>query len=198
MNKLIALLAAMMLCMPSAALTEYVPSITAGDLTSFKVISGDLPENAAVVVRPVDDTETMRQEHIDICRNEMSKLADENAVETYFGEVKDTLGNVVNMKDILETETLNVYEFCPFVVENYREAYGNVTTKMSFATLYEKAERVIVMIGLVTANADGTQSIEWVALDGVGAEDGGVEVEFDARLMNAVQNGTAIVSIVSK
>ena len=198
MNTLIGLLAAMLLCVPGAALAEYVPSMTTGDLTSFEVISGDLPEDAAVILRPVGDNEATRQEHIDICQNEIRKLAAENAVETYFGEVKDAGGNAVDLKDILETPVLNVYEFCPFVVENYKEAYGNVTTKLGFSTLYEKAEKVVVMVGLVAVHADGTQSIEWVALDGVGAEDGCIEVEFDARLMNAVQNGTAIVSIISK
>lgn len=70
---------------------------------------------------------------------------------------------------------------------------------MQFSTPYEKDEKVIVLIGLAKENQDGVQSIEWTAYEGIGVEEQGcIQVELDPEIILAIQNGTALLAIVSK
>ena len=59
------------------------------------------------------------------------------------------------------------------------------------------------MIGLVNENADGTITVDWNAFEGVGiAADqieaaGSIQVELDAETVLAIQNGIALLAVVS-
>lgn len=132
---------------------------------------------------------------VEACQNQIEKLAASASVEAYFGEVKDGDGNVISLKEILGTDTLNVNEFMPVVVENYEESYGDVTATFQFSTPYAQGEEVLVLVGVINAL---TGEVEWVALAGVGTADGGIEVTFTAAILSAIQSNTAMMAVVSK
>ncbi len=213
MKKLICLVLVVTLCMMTmGALAESTPSKTTGDLTHFTVTAENQPDNSQYYLLPVNEA-TMGeriseyQERIDIAQIEIDKLlATSETVEAYFGEVADEEGDVVVLKEQLETkEALNVFEFCPVIAGGFNDDYGVVTAKMLFSTPYEEGERVLVLVGFVTLNEDGTQTVNWREFEGVGigtegAGDeviGRIQVEFDIQTVLAIQEGIALLAIIS-
>ena len=178
MKKVVALLIALMLCLTAVAFAEAVPSKTTGDMTAFKVAGENVPADAKFAIGAAAANE--------LSAAEVANLK-AKGVAAYFGE------------DVELDADATVNEFCPFVASNYEEAYGNVKATMQFPTPYTAGEKVVVLIGLVTENTDGTQSIEWVAYEGVGVgSEGAIEVELDAAIIVAAQNGTALMAVASK
>ncbi|MDO5378772.1 MAG: hypothetical protein Q4G52_10605 [Clostridia bacterium] len=211
MKRVVCIALALMLCLSAAAVAESVPSKTTVDLTKFEVTAEYLPQDANLFLHPVNeptvgDALAEYEEHLAICQAEIEKLSASESIETYFGQVKDIDGQIVSLKELLETEELNVFEFCPAVAGGYQAAYGKVTATMLFSTPYEKDEKVVLMIGLVTVNADGTQTVEWYAFEGIGLgavegqeeTEGRIRVELSAEIVEAIQNGTALLAMVSK
>jgi len=195
--------------MAVAAEAEFVPSKNRGDLTRFEVTAENQPADQSLFLRPVDARETEDyQARLDVCRVEIEKLAASPSIEAYFGNVMDMTdgeGRVVPLGELMEESGLNVFEFCPLIAGGFQETCGKVTATMLFATPYEKGERVLVLIGLVTLNEDETQSAEWRAFEGVGLEadpsevayTGRVRVELDSETVLAVQRGAALLAVVS-
>lgn len=199
MKKIVSILVALMLCLSAAAFAESVPSKTTGDLVQFEAAADNLPADAGFYIQPIAEDDEAYQQSVEISQNEITKLAQSENVAAYFGEVKNAEGEVVDVKALLESDTLNVYEFCALAAGLYQESYGNVSIKMQFSTPYEKDEKVIVLIGLAKENQDGVQSIEWTAYEGIGLEEqGSIQVELDPEIILAIQNGTALLAIVSK
>lgn len=209
MKKLICLVFAAILCMTTlGALAESTPSKTTGDLTHFTVTAENQPEDENIFLRPVIDEESEEyQERLTICEKEIEKLAASESLEKYFGNVvnmTDMSGNIVTLKDLMEENELNVFEFCPLIAGGFQEECGKVTAEMLFSTPYEEGERVLVMIGLVTVQEDGTQTVEWRAFEGIGLSADGateyagrIQVELDAETVLAIQEGIALLAIIS-
>lgn len=196
MKKLACLVLSMLLCVNAVALAEFVPSKTTGDLTKIEVAAENMPAGATMVLSAVSSGDVANQQLLATCQTELDRLAS-TPVTTYFAGVKDINGNDVDLAAVLGTQDLKVYEFCPLVVSDYVEDYGAVTATMSFSTPYAEGEKVLVMVGLVTVNEDGTETVEWVALEGVGAN-GGISVQFNAETLTKVQDGSALLAVVSQ
>ncbi len=197
MKKLACMLLALLLGLTSvAALAESTPSKTTADLTKVEVTAENLPADSGFFIRLINEEETEYRELLDICEAEVAKLAAADSVEAYFG--KD-----VDLKAIVAADSLNVFEFKPVIAGDYDAAYGKVTAKMLFSTPYEAGEKVAVMVGLVTENADGTLTVDWNAFGGIGIaaeqveEVGRIQVELDAETVLAIQNGIALLAVVS-
>ena len=197
MKKFACMLLALLMCLTSAAaLAEYTPSKKAADLTKVEVTAENLPANSGFFIHIVNEDETEYQKQLDICKAEVTKLAAASSVDTYFG-------TDVDLKAIVAADQLNVFELKPVIAGGYDAAYGKVTAKMLFSTPYEVGEKVAVLIGLVTENADGSTVVDWKAFAGVGvAADqveaaGSIQVELDAETMLAIQNGIALLAVVS-
>lgn len=197
MKKFACMLLALLLCLTSvAALAEYTPSKKAADLTKVEVTAENLPADSGFFIRIVNEDETEYQKQLSICEAEVAKLAASDSVETYFGAN-------VDLKALVAANQMNVFEFKPIIAGGYDAAYGKVTAKMLFSTPYEAGEKVAVMIGLVNENADGTITVDWNAFEGVGiAADqveaaGSIQVELDAETVLAIQNGIALLAVVS-
>ncbi|MGN0779383.1 MAG: hypothetical protein ACI4MJ_09570 [Aristaeellaceae bacterium] len=127
-------------------------------------------------------------------QNEYSKLLNATTPETYFGTVAGEGGEVVDVRELLGAEagdTLNVHEFGPVAASGFTMEDDKATVTLSFATPYDTD--VVVMIGLVAE--DGT--VAWNAFKGE-AVNGSIKVEFPAEILVAIQNGTALMAIVSK
>ena len=206
MKKIACIVLALLLCLSMAAMAESVPSRTTTDLTTITVAAENMPADAnftltpITVVDPANMTPEM-QVRVEACNAEIAKLNESgNAVE-YFGEVTDANGNAVSLTELLGTDEVNVYEFFPLSAEGFEVEYGAVTATMVFSTPYEEGQQVAVLVGIVTENADGTQSVAWQVFDGVGtsvAEGSGIEVTFTPEILEQVQNGTALMAVVSR
>ncbi len=195
MKKIVSLLLAMMMCLTAIAFAESVPSKTTNDLTAFEVSGEQIPADSdfAITTASAED-----EEKVKACENEIASLKQVGAA-AYFSDVKNAAGEKVDLAAVLEADTLNVYEIVPVVASNYDAAYGAVQTTMLFSTPYAAGEKVIVLIGSVTVNADNTQSVEWVAYEGVGVgTDGAIQVELDANIISTVQDGNSLIAVVSK
>lgn len=199
MKKIVSLLVVLLMCLTTGAIAESVPSKTTGDLTQFEVAFANMPADTGFFILPDAQDEAEYQNRLDICQKEVITLSQAKSITEYFGEVKDASGAVVNMAAQLGSDTLNVYEFCALSAGGYEEANGAVTAKMLFSTPYEVGEKVLVMVGIVTVNQNGAQSVEWFVYEGVGAEEQGcIRVELNPEIVLAIQNGTALLAIVSK
>lgn len=182
MKKLVCLVLALV-CFATVAMAESVPSKSTADMVSVEV-KGD----AGIVVAPVEDT-AENQVVIAKCNAEIEKLAAAASVAAYFGEVKNAAGEIVTLGD-----GLTVAEFLPLTVANYEETAGNVTVSFQLATPYAAGETVIVLVGIVAE--DG--AVEWTAFEAVGTGvNGAIEVEFTSEVLLAIQNGTALMAVVS-
>lgn len=211
MKKLVCLILALTTCVSAAAMAESVPSKTVADLTHFDVIAENQPGDETVYLNQVTMGETLPeyQECIDICQKEIEKLAASETVESFFGEVTDADGNVVDLRALLDVDAdaaLNVFEFCPVIAGGFREDCGKVTATMFFSTPYEKDEKVLVMIGIVTVLENGTQDVAWQVFEGIGLgavesqeeSVGSIQVELTPEIVMAIQNEIALLAIVSK
>ena len=77
---------------------------------------------------------------------------------------------------------------------------------MFFSTPYEKDEKVLVMIGIVTVLENGTQDVAWQVFEGIGLgavesqeeSVGSIQVELTPEIVMAIQNEIALLAIVSK
>ena len=197
MKKFTCMMLALLLCLTSvAALAESVPSKTTADLRWIEADPEKDPEDSGFYIRIVTVDETNYQERVEICTEEIAKLAAAESVEAYFGEEQD-------LKSIVGADELNVFEYVPIIAGGYDIAYGTVTTKIWLATPYEVDEKVAVMIGMVTENADGTNTVSWKAFEGVGiapeSEEAvaGIQTELDPETVLAIQEGVALLAIVS-
>lgn len=124
---------------------------------------------------------------------EVEKLAAAESPKAYFGTVKDADGKEVDLEALLGTKDLKVLEMQPLVISGYDKATGELPIVLTFATPYEKGAKVVVMIGFVTDNG-----VEWIAVEGVGTDKGGIEFKLPAEIAERVQNETTLVAPVSK
>ena len=210
MKKIVCLTLALLLCLSAVALAEeVVPSKYTSDMVVVEVdpaLNTNVPADSGFVVIPVlEEDEAQAVEYADniaLCREEIVKLmesaaggTDASGVEAYFGEVRDSEGNVVVLSEALSAPALNVYEFMPLVAVNYDEAYGNVTLTFQFKTPYAQDEPVLVLIGLRNAE---TGEMEWTVFEGIGVgEEGAVQVEFTPEILKAIQEDNALLAVVS-
>lgn len=175
-----------LVCVGTAAMAEYVPSKSTANMVTVGVKTEGAAANVAFTVTP-------SAKQAQTCQNEIAKLSAASSVEAYFGDVKTADGASVDMKALLGTSTLNVYEFMPVAVQNYETTYGKVEATFNFSTPYAVNEKVIVLVGIPDANG----KIVWTALEGVGVA-GGVQVAFDEAILQAIQSGDAVMAVVSK
>lgn len=225
-KKLFCLMLALMLCLTSVVVlaeetadTETVteetavvavPSKTAEDMTHIEVDVENTEEDASgFFIRDVQETEEEYQTRLDACAVEIEKMAAAESFEEYFADATDFSGNAVDLDEALEvteTEELKVYECLPVIAGGYKEEFGKVNVKMLFPTPYEVGQKVMVMIGFVTINEDGTQTVQWIAYDGYGIEStvddvtlqGCIQTILDPEIVEAIESGLALVAIVSK
>ena len=210
MKKIVCMTLALLLCLSVAALAEEaVPSKNTLDMVAVEMelaLNPNIPADSGfVVILVLEEDEAHLEayaEHIALCREEIAKLAesaaggtDASGVEAYFGEVRDSEGNVIVLSEALTAQALNVFEFMPLVAVNYDETYGNVTLTIQFKTPYEEGEPVLVLIGIRNAE---TGEMEWTAFEGAGVgEAGAVQVTFTPEILTAIQENVALLAVVS-
>ncbi len=200
MKKIVCLLMALALCLSVTAMAEEAtPSKTIQDLNKFEVtMENPIPEGAAPVqMAPLATNELTEEqkaafeETLTVCNDEVAKLQNAAAPVEYFTSVKDETGKVVTIADLLGTDKVDVFEFCPAVATGYDEAYGKVTASMKFATPYTENDKLVVMVGIFENDA-----INWTAYPAT-VVDGNVQFTMNPESALAMQNGVALIAVVS-
>ena len=194
MKKLVCLVL-VLLCFVAVAAAESVPSKSTADMVVVtEIVTEDGTVVPGLVVEAVTDP-VAYEKAVEVCSQEIEKLVASTSVEEYFGEVRDTEGNVVSLTEALGAENVTVNEFVPVVVDNYNAELGNVKVSFKFSTPYEAGKKVVVLVGIVDPL---TGEVEWVALEGEGTgDDGAIAVEFTPEVLEAIQGGTAMMAVVS-
>lgn len=213
LKKLTALVLALALSVSYSAMAQAVPSKTIADLTRFEVTAENQPGDPDIFFLPLNEAAGEElpeyQKHLDICQMEIEKLAASESIERYFAKVTDSAAEPVDLRALLGIEknaALNVFEFCPAIAGGFQEECGKVTVSMLFSTPYEEGEKVLVLIGIVTELEDGTYSVDWQAFEGIGQEAleereetcGCVRVELTPEIVLAIQDGIALLAVVSR
>lgn len=204
MKKVICLIVSVLLIaltvMPSAvASAQIIPSKTTGDMTQIEIKMEDADESE----KNVFFTSSLADEKaVAISYAQIEKLKESTSVEKYFGEVKDSEGNVVSLAELLETEELNCFEFCPVKAGGFEQQEGAATLKMYFVTPYSAGEKVLVLIGF-WPEEDGQpvadeNNIEWIVYEAEVDETGWVVTSIDVQTLLRVQENNALMAIVSK
>jgi hypothetical protein len=94
--------------------------------------------------------------------------------------------------DNASLDSLAVNEIVSLKVENYDTAYGDVTVEFSFATEYEIGKAVVVLLGLT----DAAGNIEWIAVDAVAVEGGGLSAIFPQDVLLKMEQSSAVTMVV--
>lgn len=185
MKKFACLLVALILCVSCVAMASAASSKTVSNLTQTTT---PVTTQGFVFKLVVEDDPAL----LEIAQKEIEKIAASESVEAYFGE----LG--ADLKAKVEAETLNVNELHPVVASGYTDDLGEVTVQLQFATPYAVGDKVAVAIGLVTVAEDGTQTVAWTAYDAVVIAESVIEVTLDPATVMAIQEGSALLAVVSK
>lgn len=172
MKKFLAILVALTL-MLTAVTAFAAPSKTPGDLVT---VDGN---DSLIIFFPQDD------ESIQLAEDEAEKLSDAG-VDEYFGKADEIAA-------ILGKGPYEVNEFWTVGVKGANTVDGDVTRVIKFPTPYEADAKVAVLIGLVNG-----ENIAWSVYEGTGTEDGGVEITFDKDILVKIEDGTALLAVVSK
>ena len=197
MKKIVCLMLALLM-LASVAVAES-PSKSVADLNRFTVSTeGKGSTNATLgIVVTTEANRTLREyaEAVAVCQQEMAKLTEAGNMADYFGEVTDVDGNEVDLEEKLGADAddpLSVFEFYPVVASGFKKGCGLVTVSMQFATAYEEGQKVLVLIGLISE-----ENIAWKAFDGESVN-GGVQVGLPEEIIMQIQNGKALMAVVSK
>ncbi len=212
MKKLVCLILALALCISASAMAESTPSKTTSDLMWFEATAEKQPGDPNVYLLPINEV-TMHGmvpahvDHLSILQMEIAKLT-EMGVDSYFASVTDSEGKPVDLRATLGLAAgaeLNVFEFCEVIAGGFVQDCGKVTATMLFPTPYEKDEKVDVLIGIVNMQEDGAYTVDWQAFKGigmgavVGAETyGSIQAVFTPEIVWAIENGVALLAVVSK
>ena len=185
MKKIMALLITFTMLACSFAVAESVPSKTTGDMTMFE-IDVENPGNEGPVLY-AEPSESADAALID--------LINADSIEAYFADAVTVDGKPAVITEMLElsSQELNIYEFTGCFAHGFVDDCGRVIGKMTFATPYPEGEKVIAMIGIVKKDY-----VQWTALEGTADETGAIVAVFPQDLVLAIQNGTAMIAIISK
>ncbi len=214
MKKMLALVLTLILCTLAAtsALATAVPSKTVDDMTDVAVrpqAAGATDEGTepGVLLTVVTKEDPRYEATRPVVEGEIQKLSAAEDPADYFVEVVDRYGNPVSLKELLDTDELKVYEFDAIIASGYsdRGLEEDVTVELRFATPYEKGEKVLVTIGVPVTGPDGTPGFRWIVFEGegVGTEEGaelegGVIVTLSPEMILAIEQGGAMMAVVSK
>lgn len=194
MKKRICLVLGILLCVAPAAFAMAAPSKTTSDLTgsgSVTTAAGDAVPGDIAIEITAHKTEQQAN-----CEKLIDEIASADALEEVFGELQDEAGRSLDLAEILGTDKPVVNEVVPLVVTNYSPDFGRLKASFTFSTPYEKGQTVVVVIRVVDLK---TGAVKQFVLKGVGnGVNDGIEVVFPSEVLEAVQDGTATMSVISK
>lgn len=211
MKKLVcAMLVCVMLCMSAVAFAA-VPSKTTQDMASVVEVetSTDVAADPGFIIEIIEEQEYATTELETIAAfiqgTEESEASEPVPVIEYFTQSETVAEQVTELlPEDFDASTLVMYEFAPLTAVNYEEEYGDVTATMVFATKYRPEQTLVAMVGIVKgADENGDPIVEWTALKAEAVENeadpekGCVRVYFPQELLPEIENGNAMIAILS-
>ena len=179
-----------------AVFATNVPSRTTQDLArviSYVSDSG-MKLDADFVIRLLEETESADRA--------LAMLADfvstQSLAPVRFFDESVQRDAVAQMPDGADLDKFVALEYSPMIVEDYDEAYGDVTAIFRFATQYEDGTSMVALIGLVTGEDDKDNPvIEWTPIRAE-ADGGFVKVHFPGALLLRLDWADAMIAILSE
>ena len=202
MKKILALICVLALCLTGVASAEtIVGSVVVEDEPIFDAQTGKIPSRSTADLAKIDIvTELPEDSELSIIlkdteasQEQIALLRDAQNVEEYFGRAVDADGNAIDISSTLGTQILNVNEFMTVIVSGYKEEYGDIKVKLTFATPYEAGEKVLVACG--RANSWSVMAGAVMAQAG---DAGSIEVTFPQNVMLDLQENDSFLAVVSK
>ncbi len=211
MNKkpLCLLLSLLMLCLSVSAFAA-IPSKTTQDMAHVSRIDtkNSVPVGAAFSFSFANAAPATEAERIAVERKLAATQAELSAIYAfsvenqrpvidYFGDdIKAAAGLL--LPEGFDMDTLAMNELVPLMINGYEEAYGDMTVYLEFATQYQPGQPLVALVGVVTGvDEQGQQIVEWVPLQAEATEDGLVKVDFPSDLIMKIQQGDAMLAVLS-
>lgn len=184
----LALALAMVFCMASIAYA--VPSKTTPDM----VKPVEVKSTTGVQIKPDFALNTVQDEKADKILAEIQTFVATVAaapVKYFDADVQQAIAEKLPAGTNLNYLKMN--EFVAIETKNFDTSYGDVETKIQVASTYTNGQKVVAVVGYV--GADG--KMVWVPIDAE-VENGLVKVVFPADVLEAINNGTASLAILSE
>lgn len=184
----LALALAMVFCMASIAYA--VPSKTTPDM----VKPVEVKSTTGVQIKPDFALNTVQDEKTDKILVEIQTFVATVAaapVKYFDADVQQAIAEKLPAGTNLNYLKMN--EFVAIETKNFDTSYGDVETKIQVASTYTNGQKVVAVVGYV--GADG--KMVWVPIDAE-VENGLVKVVFPADVLEAINNGTASLAILSE
>lgn len=184
----LALALAMVFCMASIAYA--VPSKTTPDM----VKPVEVKSTTGVQIKPDFVLNTVQDAKTDKVLEEIQTFVATVAaapVKYFDADVQQAIAEKLPAGTNLNYLKMN--EFVAIETKNFDTSYGDVETKIQVASTYTNGQKVVAVVGYV--GADG--KMVWVPIDAE-VENGLVKVVFPADVLEAINNGTASLAILSE
>ncbi|MDO4356664.1 MAG: hypothetical protein Q4E13_09165 [Clostridia bacterium] len=178
--------------------TTAVLSKTTGDLVS---VVGVETENGGEGVESFDLDVIKLATDASYAQAELDAISQtinaQKAPIAYFGsEVQEAIAAL--LPEGTDVEKLVMNEFAPLTAINYERMFGSAWMTCEFATKYASDQPVVAVVGVVIAEGDGEQVVEWTPLETKITTDGCVEIRFTEEVLPLVENGNAVIAILSE
>lgn len=184
MKKLLGISLAMLLTVMAVA-AYAAPSKTTGDMVQTDTV------NMPAVVASVPTTDAAVEMAAKVTTDMGEKIAAGITAAAYFGEnvQADIAAALPADKD---AATLVCNELVPLAISGYAEGMGDVMAKIQFATVYEKGQPVVALLGFVNG-----ENVEWNVLKAQAIEGGLVELTIPADLALKMTTQNALLAVLN-
>ena len=157
MKKLICLAIALVLCIGSVAMAEFVPSKSTADMAAANEVKTETGVAVAddFKVEPVSDS-VATQEQAEQCAQmigEISAAMTTGSVVDYFGDLQDNSGETVSLEEILGTDKPVVNEIMPLSV------HSRMLTRNLLYTAISRSIKQLILVGSDTALSVAMQTL---------------------------------------
>lgn len=179
---------------PITTFAASVPSKTTQDMAEVVSITSD---NGATLPADFIIQTLKRSESVDMVLKQLADFVAGQGLAPvrFFAEaVQQAIASLLPEGADLDEYVIN--EFSPLIVENYSEAYGNITVTFRFASEYVDGQPLVALIGLVTGKDEqGNPLVEWTTVQAE-VEDRLVTVHFPADLLLRLHGQEAMIAIL--
>lgn len=168
MKKVFSLLVVLALALSAVAFAEEAP--VAGSPVPLEVVKVS-SDAVNVIVDEVEENEVAKQLLDFVAANDSAAV---------FGE---------------ELGAYEMVEMATLAISGYEESIGDLTFTVKFAAAFEQDAKLAVLIGLINAE---DLTVAWQPVNFTVEEDGSVTATLTAEQALAVQNGSAVISVLQE
>lgn len=163
------------------------PSITDENMYNVEitpVVPGTSLEGLAI--KAIPETETALK-----VIEQVKQLADNQPsfVNAVFADKLEEIKAV--LPEGTDAQAMKLQELTTLLVAGYKEEMGDINAKLTFPTVFEQEDKVLVMIGMVEGEA-----VAWAPYAAQVNEEGKIVMLMDSELLLKVQSGDAVIAVL--